>query len=62
MVSDLVDDNSWVRVNRKMELVSVPDSMGGNAMIGIAYLTGEESTTVRTAISLLCQDSLKKGV
>lgn len=57
MVSDLVDDNSWVRVNRKMELVSVPDSMGGNAMIGIAYLTGEESTTVRTAISLLCQDS-----
>lgn len=31
MVSDLVDNESNVRVNRKMELVTVPESSGGNA-------------------------------
>lgn len=34
MVSDLVDNDSTIRVNRKMELVSVPQSAGGNEMIG----------------------------
>ena len=33
MVSDLVDDDSDVRVNRKMELVRVSKKSGGNAMI-----------------------------
>ena len=32
MVSDLVDSESNVRVNRKMELVNVPESSGGNAI------------------------------
>lgn len=39
MVSDLVENESNVRVNRKMELVTVPENVGGNAMIGISYLT-----------------------
>ncbi len=30
MVSDLIDNDSSVRVNRKMELVSVPQNVGGN--------------------------------
>ena len=30
MVSDLVDNDSSVRVNRKMELVSIPDTAGGS--------------------------------
>lgn len=47
MVSDLVDNESNVRVNRKMELVSVPEKQGGNAMIGISYLVGEQSKVVR---------------
>ena len=38
MVSDLVDEQSDVRVNRKMELVRTSQT-AGNAMIGIAYLT-----------------------
>ena len=38
MVSDLVDNDSAVRVNRKMELVSISGSAGGNSMIGICYL------------------------
>lgn len=47
MVSDLVDNESTVRVNRKMELVSVPEKQGGNAMVGISYLIGEQSEFVR---------------
>lgn len=47
MVSDLVDNESNVRVNRKMELVSVPEKQGGNAMVGISYLVGEQSEIVR---------------
>lgn len=31
MVSDLVDNHSNIRVNRKMELVTVPQKIGGNA-------------------------------
>lgn len=41
MVSDIVDNESSVRVNRKMELVTIPEKQGGNAMIGIAYLVGD---------------------
>ena len=50
MVSDLVDNDSTVRVNRKMELVSVPDHTGGNAMIGICYLVEEDAAVVREQI------------
>ena len=42
MVSDLVDEESDVRVNRKMELVRTIQT-AGNAMIGISYLTAEHA-------------------
>lgn len=61
MVSDLIDNQSSVRVNRKMELVSVPDSIGGNAMIGISYLVGEQAEIVKERISELCKDSRYDG-
>ena len=51
MVSDLVDDESDVRVNRKMELVTVPEKKGGNAMIGISYLVGEQAEIVKRRIN-----------
>lgn len=62
MVSDLVDNDSSVRVNRKMQLVSVPDSTGGNAMIGISYLAEEQAAIVRERISELCKESRYDGV
>lgn len=55
MVSDLVENESNVRVNRKMELVTVPENVGGNAMIGISYLTKEDSDTVSAHIEELCK-------
>ena len=50
MVSDIVDNESDVRVNRKMELVRVPDNAGGNAMIGISYILEEDAKTIRDNI------------
>ena len=50
MVSDLVDNESDVRVNRKMELVKVGDHVGGNAMVGIAYLLEKDAKEIRDRI------------
>lgn len=61
MVSDLVDNDSAVRVNRKMELVSISGSAGGNSMIGICYLLKADSQIVRERILALCEDSRYDG-
>ena len=50
MVSDLVDNDSTVRVNRKMELVC--EQSGGNQMVGITYLVGNEADEVRKRLDL----------
>lgn len=56
MVSDLVDEASDVRVNRKMELVKVTSHAGGNGMIGISYLTGPEADMVKERIKVFAVD------
>lgn len=61
MVSDLVENESNVRVNRKMELVTVPENVGGNAMIGISYLTKEDADTVSARIEELCKNPQYDG-
>lgn len=53
MVSDLIDDDSNVRINRRMELEKVHTSIGGNTMIGIAYLNQEDAIAMRKKIVLL---------
>lgn len=61
MVSDLVDNESNVRVNRKMELVTVSEASGGNAMIGICYLIKEDADIVEKRIEELCKNSRYDG-
>lgn len=61
MVSDLVENESNVRVNRKMELVTVPENAGGNAMIGICYLIKEDADTVSARIEELCKNPRYDG-
>lgn len=56
MVSELMDQRSTVRVNRKEELVCVKEEPNGNEMIGIAYLLEEEAAVVRCNIERMCQD------
>lgn len=56
MVSDLVDSESDVRVNRKMELVSTTGNVGGNSMVGICYLVKKDANVVKERIETLCQN------
>lgn len=56
MVSDMVDDSSEVRVNRKMELVKSPADKGGNGMVGIAYLTKDTAAIVKNRVRTLAKD------
>ena len=57
MVSDLVDNDSDVRVNRKMELVKVGEHIGGNAMVGIAYILERDAQELRKKIKELVHSS-----
>lgn len=61
MVSDLIDDDSTVRVNRKMELVTIPKAVGGNAMIGISYLLDQDAQIVKNRILKLCENPANDG-
>lgn len=61
MVSDLVDNESNVRVNRKMELVTVPEVSGGNAMIGICYLVKDDADIVERRVEELCGNQRYDG-
>lgn len=51
MVTELVDDESTVRVNRKQELVKAVG--GGNQMIGIAYISKADSKAVQKRLEEL---------
>lgn len=61
MVTDAMDSESTVRVNRKMELVNVPDNSGGNSMIGICYLVKKDADIVSSRIEELCSDQRFDG-
>lgn len=54
MVSDMLDKESNVRVNRKKELVTTTEDEIGNSMIGICYLTKEDANIVKIRINELC--------
>lgn len=56
MVSDCQDLDSSVRVNRKKELVRVREHAGGNRMIGISYLQGQDAVAVRDRIKQAAAD------
>lgn len=62
MVSDSADDESDVRVNRKMELVRVPDNVAGNSMIGISYLDTETAKKVSKRIDELAKNKINDDV
>lgn len=56
MISDLIDNDSNVRINRKMELVKTSNNNGGNSMVGIAYLTRDIAIIVKDRIKKLVND------
>lgn len=60
MVSDEIDDDSDVRVNRKNELVRVGNG-AGNAMVGIAYLCGETAGILRNRLKSFSKEEQYVG-
>ena len=57
MVSDQKDESSNVRINRKKELVTISDKDLGNAMIGIAYICGDDSERLKNRLNALDDDT-----
>lgn len=55
MVSDMVDDDSVFRVNRKREITVTSLQKAGNGMIGIAYLTEKDSAILRKNLDSLAR-------
>lgn len=56
MVSDEVDDDSTVRVNRKKELTIVSKGSAGNKMIGISYIDSESAKPIKDKIIAFSED------
>lgn len=56
MVSDLLTEESNVRVNRKMELVRTQPDQYGNSMVGLSYILGEDAEGITKCIEELCSD------
>ena len=56
MVSDLVDDDSTVRVNRKGQLVRVHGDSAGNSMVGIAYLLEDDAALLRASLRAMASN------
>lgn len=54
MVNEIIDEESPVRVNRKLELVS--SAIGGNSMIGISYITKNDALFVKEQLQTLTSD------
>lgn len=62
MVSDSMTYGSTVRINRKMELVSISDAVKGNKMTGISYLCNKEAAYVCKRIHFLASDSRNDNI
>lgn len=57
MVADASASANDVRVNRKMELVKADLNSYGNAMVGIAYLSGHDAERTRNRINCMAANS-----
>ena len=55
MISEIIESESDVRVNRKKELVRVTDGKDGNSMVGISYLCGSVADQVKKNILDMCK-------
>ncbi len=56
MVSDQICQRSFVRINRKKDLVLTKENECGNKMIGIGYLTEPESSFVKKKLAEMDDD------
>ncbi len=57
MVRDSADEESDVRVSRKMELIRDRQKKGCSSMVGISYITEEDAAVLKRNIADMCSDS-----
>lgn len=50
MLSDTPDHKSFLRTNRKKEIIPVPKIFGGNKMIGISYISDDVAPSLKKAL------------
>lgn len=56
MMENKPDPNSWLRINRKQEVVSVQMKQTGHTMIGISYLRKEDAEILKKQMRTMCKD------
>lgn len=54
MVNEIIDEDSTVRVNRKLELVETNGS--GNTMVGVSYIENSDAAYIRNRLEALTKD------
>lgn len=56
LVTEVIDEDSTVRVNRQRELIPVKAGQGGNTMIGVSYLIKEKSQELKEILENVSQN------
>lgn len=57
LVTEIMDEESTVRINRQRELTSIRLGQGGNTMIGVSYLTKNKTNEVKERLTLFSQNN-----
>ena len=54
-VTEYVDDDSYVRMNRSLELILTEEEKAGNSMLGLCYLLQKDAVVVREQLQKLAK-------
>ena len=61
MVSEVLTEESEVRINRKMELVKIPADVRGNDMVGISCILEKDAAEIKKSLKELSRDKKYDG-
>ena len=62
MLNELIDSNSTVRVTRNQSIEDIKKEQSGNKMIGISYISENDSKQLKDNIKKLCKDIANDNV
>ena len=62
MLNELIDSNSTVRVTRNLSIENIKKDQSGNKMIGISYISENDSKQLKDNIKKLCKDIANDNV
>ena len=62
MLNELIDSNSTVRITRNQSIENIKKDQSGNKMIGISYISENDSKQLKDNIKKLCKDIANDNV